>query len=290
MTEAEHTQRRFWSRTGLGDIAVGIDGSDASRGASRWAADLAHVTNARIRLVHALQQHLSHADTDREKSDSENRVAGRRLLRSARAEIHGIDPDVVVDSILSGSPIARFLGSVSQTADLAVIGGHRSGPLSDVLFGYKATRIVAESECPVVVWRPHSAAASRRPAVVVGVDDSESCTRAIDGAFWFAHTLGLPLTAIHLDSHHRGPNAGHDRPPLDRLEKRIAPAASRFTDVTVHLHCIESSAEHALVRASASAQLVVVGSRGLGPITGPLLGSIGQSLVHSSHCPVLVVH
>lgn len=286
MTEAEHMQHRFWSRTGLGDIAVGIDGSDASRGASRWAADLAHVTNARIRLVHALPQHLSHADTDRERSDSENRIAGRRLLRSARSEFHDIDPDVVVDSILSGSPIATFLGSVSHTADLAVIGGHRSGPLSDIVFGYKATRIVAESDCPVVVWRPHSAAASRKPAVVVGVDHSDSCTRAIDGAFWFAHTLGLPLTALQLDSHRHGPKAGRNRAPLDRLQKKIAPAASRFADVTVHLHCIESSAEHALVRASASAQLVVVGSRGLGPITGPLRGS----LVHSSHCPVLVVH
>jgi len=46
----------------------------------------------------------------------------------------------------------------------------------------------------------------------------------------------------------------------------------------------------ALLTAAAEAQMLVVGSRGLGGLEGMSLGSVGGALVHHSPCPVAVVH
>jgi nucleotide-binding universal stress UspA family protein len=45
-----------------------------------------------------------------------------------------------------------------------------------------------------------------------------------------------------------------------------------------------------LITASRQAQMVVVGSRGMGAVGRVLLGSVSSGLVHYAHCPVAVVH
>lgn len=276
----------------LRDIVVAVDGSHASRGALAWAAELAHTTGARIRLVHAVAQKYS---SKRKEHEDDRRLLGRRLLRSSRADVSAVDPEIEVDTLLTGDPISTFLGTLSHTADLIVLGGHRSGALRDVLFGHKATRIVTESACPVLVWRERPADVDPLSHVVVGVDQSDSSTPAIEAAFWFADMMRVPLTAMHVRSAHSHltPRSEPSRVPrqscLDWLTARVDGPAAGHRDVTVHLHCLQADAEHVLRRASSTAPLVVVGSRGLGRMTGPILGSIGQSLVHASHGPVLVV-
>ncbi|MFC7760032.1 universal stress protein [Catellatospora bangladeshensis] len=52
---------------------------------------------------------------------------------------------------------------------------------------------------------------------------------------------------------------------------------------------VEGSPGRVLVELSATAQLVVVGSRGRGGFSGMLLGSVSQQILYHASCPVLVV-
>lgn len=75
-----------------------------------------------------------------------------------------------------------------------------------------------------------------------------------------------------------------------RLRQLVSQADADLSGLDV-LHSAVSD-EHpsaALVRLSRGADLLVIGSRGLGGFTGLLLGSVGQQCVHHATCPVLIV-
>jgi nucleotide-binding universal stress UspA family protein len=80
------------------------------------------------------------------------------------------------------------------------------------------------------------------------------------------------------------------RPPSkpQRLGGSISTWRDKYPQVEVDEVVSRQDAAHALLEASLAARLLVVGSSGLGSLTGTVLGSVGLHLLHHAGCPVMI--
>lgn len=140
--------------------------------------------------------------------------------------------------------------------------------------------------------------------IVVGVNGSDSADQAL---IWAAEQASLerrPLTVVHafrplttseaawLESAgvHREEVADGQRVQGRRiLAAATARVARKSPDVVVEQLLVGADARQVLLDNSADAALVVVGSRGRGPVTSLLLGSVSVSVSGHAACPVVVV-
>lgn len=131
--------------------------------------------------------------------------------------------------------------------------------------------------------------------VVVGFDGSESAVRALDRALALAPPAGrvVVVTAVEVG----GPGAervGEATPEArEQGEEILAEARSRAgsqgRDVETLLGQGAPTAVILDAVRAVGPQLLVVGTRGAGPVERLLLGSVSSALVHHAPCDVLVV-
>jgi nucleotide-binding universal stress UspA family protein len=135
--------------------------------------------------------------------------------------------------------------------------------------------------------------------VVVGVDGSPPSLVAAEHAAQAAVWRSRPLHLVHGYLHPLGygvpinpyevgvPAASEDGRKM--LEQTAAELVDRWPGLTVDVRQVAGGPGATLVEESRRAELVVVGSRGLGGFAGLLLGSVGTQVAAHGHCPVLVI-
>jgi nucleotide-binding universal stress UspA family protein len=132
---------------------------------------------------------------------------------------------------------------------------------------------------------------------VAGIDGSESSIEALHWAAGQAQLTGSTLEVIttwdwpaNLGWAVALPE-GYD-PAADAramLEAAVEPIRKAYPGVDIQTQAVEGHPSPALVAASETADLLVVGSRGHGQFAGMLLGSVSEHCVRNAHCPVTVV-
>lgn len=279
---------------------VGVDGSGASRAAIALGAREARLHGHRLRLVHAfvwplLGVHLGPSPEG--PPDGGLAADADQLLAGALADAAAADPNLPVAGEVVTGNVAPVLLAEAERAALLVVGDRGLGGFTGLLVGSVAVQVVAHAPSPVLVAR--GSAGSDGP-VVVGVDGSASSARALEFGFAEAAARGAELVALH-SWFGRLPQEQEQELPLiydaddvlaeqaRRLAGWTAPARARFPGVTVHERARPGRPARALVAASGTAQLVVVGARGRGGFAGLLLGSVSQAVLHHADCPVAIV-
>ncbi|GAB4101011.1 universal stress protein [Micromonospora taraxaci] len=135
--------------------------------------------------------------------------------------------------------------------------------------------------------------------VVVGVDGSPSSLVAAEHAARAAQLRSRPLHLVHGFLHPLGYGVplnpydlGVPAPSEDAqkmLERTATELADRWPGLVVEVRQVAGGPGITMIEESRRADLVVVGSRGLGGFAGLLLGSVGSQVAAHAHCPVLVV-
>jgi nucleotide-binding universal stress UspA family protein len=133
-------------------IVVGVDGSESSKEALRWAIRQAKLTGASVEAVTAwryptgygLAPVIEGLDLEGEAKES---------LTQALGEVSGLEPDVPVRPQVAEGHAAEVLLRTSKGADLLVLGSRGHGGFASAMLGSVSLYCVLHAHCPVLVLR-----------------------------------------------------------------------------------------------------------------------------------------
>ena len=137
--------------------------------------------------------------------------------------------------------------------------------------------------------------------ILVGVDGSGYSQRALEWAMHEAAIRHVPLTVLTVNEAVRGYYSGMATYPDDPARTEDAHAAAQAgTDKVLagldgpHPESVTVKAVHGfpaeeLINAGKDADMLVVGSRGVGGFTQLMMGSVASQVAHHAYCPVLIV-
>lgn len=273
-------------------VVVGYNGRPHAREALAWAAAEAARRGVPLLVVYAANYPGMTLGPGPGLLDPSPGAleAGQEVTSQGVAEALAAQPGLRVVGMTKVTSPTETLVVAGDSAGLVVIGTRGHGRVLGALLGSVAFAVAARAPCPVVVVRSRPRPDGVRD-VVVGTDGSPDATAAVRFAADHAAETSRPLRIVTTTG---DKPAGFGEEELHDGARRIADAARQSVHRThprlpVDTVVGHGPAEPALVAASASADLVVVGTRGRGAFQGLLLGSVSHAVIHGAHCPVAVI-
>ena len=280
----------------MSTIVVGVDGSDCARTALRFAAGEARLRGSRLLALRIVEVPVAAWPGLAGMVG----VALERAGSELRADVEAEATDVETTYEVVGGHPAEELVKAARDADLLVVGSRGLGGFHGLLVGSVSQQCLQHASCPVAVVR--TLPDPPRGRILVGVDGSPPSVQAFEWAADEARRRAATLGIVHAWSAPTwvvapGPLAPVPAGPLDYEAARQAAGevvarlvANAPPGVSVEPYVEPGTPAGVLLDRSEEADLLVVGSRGLGGFAGLLLGSVGQQCAHHAACPVVVVH
>lgn len=265
-------------------VVCGIDGTREAFEAARQAARIAGpdgrlVLVAATHFLDAISGHWGPEPVVRNTLETSQRdlaalneavaAVARDSLGWAQRQVR--DVGSVETRVVTGRAYEELRDEAARAgATLIAVGAHGGRRLIGAALGGVATMLLHDAPTSVLVARPPFDPVAFPSRVVVGFDGSDAALHALSIAAGLCEDTGRDLTVI-IATH----DVGID---LDELVHRAAPH-----QVSVDRH----RPVEALVDAASRADLLVVGSRGVGGMRA--LGSVSERVAHRAASSVLVV-
>ncbi|MGW2373132.1 universal stress protein [Kitasatospora sp. NPDC001683] len=160
-------------------IVVGIDGSEPSKAALRWAVGQAVLTGATVHAV-AAWEYPSLYGWFAPMVDEGFEQAARRTLTAEVNEVIGPQRPVEVRESLVLGHAAEVLLEAAEGADLLVLGSRGRGTFARTLLGSVSTRCAVHGVCPVVIVRSEGTASAPPPVATEAGEQAPGAVRTKD--------------------------------------------------------------------------------------------------------------
>ncbi len=244
-------------------ILCGVDGTPESLVAVRQAVRLQEPAGALYLASVAPLAKAAHAGFAARRAAELLQQEAEAALAEARA----IAP-AANRKLIDGDAATVLLREVDvEQLTLVAVGSHGRGRAAALLLGTVAARMLRDAPCSVLIARAARDPQTWPQSVVVGIDGSVESAGAFTVARALADRFRATIRAV-------GGTA-------DQLDHEAARA------ITGELDEQPGRAVDVLAAASDSADLVIVGSRGLRGLKA--LGSVSERVAHQAHSSVVVV-
>jgi nucleotide-binding universal stress UspA family protein len=279
-----------------GKILVGYDDSEQAKDALSLGKVLADATGAELVVTGVFQFDPLWGGRDPAFQVAEAEYA--RAIESAAESV-----GAVWDAVPSSSA-ARGLHERAEEigADLILVGSAHHGQLGQTLAGSVGLALLHGSPCAVGIapngYREHSEHGI--VAVAVAFDGTGESRLALNESIELAHRTGAKLKLVTVAQPPQiipGKGGGrtqgwHELKEAieEEMRKRLHEAREAVPqDVDTEAILITGPPVEALVSVAAEpGTLLILGSRGYGPLLRVLLGSVSRSLMRSAPCPLIV--
>jgi nucleotide-binding universal stress UspA family protein len=280
-------------------IIVGVDGSERSRDALALADLLAGAAGARLVIAH-VHEYGRLADL---LDGGQYETLISQVAESTAAEIRELLGDQrahELQLVAARSPAAGLQDFArDEAASLIVVGSSHRSTVGRVQPGGVGQRLLAGAPIPIALAPLGYADRARRLAELgCGFDGSDESLRALEWAAALARRAGAALRVVAV--HERlafsnvpigtfsGETANHAlrRALRARLDDAVAEVGA---DVPTEAVLADGGAVQVLERETEGLDLLVMGSRGYGPVRAVLLGSVSGQLIATARVPIVVL-
>jgi nucleotide-binding universal stress UspA family protein len=268
-------------------IVLGFDGSERSQDALALTADLvAAPDDAPVTVVSSFP-FIGVPPADRDRVLAEESEA---FLDTARRSLEEVTGRPVSDV----SP-AQALNDVAEEigADLIVIGSTHRGSVGRVLPGTVGDRLLSGAPCAVAIAPLGYASSQHADIGLIGVAfvDEPEARQALSAAADLAAARGASLRLISvIDLRPRNfvlPDL--IREAAAEIEASLREAEGELAADPPHEAVVlEGDPAAELAAQGVELDLLVIGSRGYGPIGRTLLGGVSAEVIRTAPCPVIV--
>ena len=276
-------------------VMVGYKQSDEARDALVLARELAKAEDAELHVAGGFP-------------DGDGPLAGTADAYEAACDQHFETLFAEVEEKLGGMEFVPHEMTLDSAAkglqklaeeiepEAIVIGSTHRGKVGRLLLGSVGERLLHGAPCPVVVAPRGYAGRAREGIGTIGVgyDGSDEARLALASAREWAERFGASVRLIAVVPRFETPRipGSHDVPYERAIEEdlntALGEAQSKLGDLASELVIAHGDPAGTLAEQSADLDLLVIGSRGYGPVRRVLLGDVSSGVMRSAACPVLV--